>query len=639
MKGASYTAKDITVLEGLEAVRKRPGMYIGSTGPRGLHHLVHEVVDNSIDEAMAGYCDRITVTIKEDNSVQVSDNGRGIPVGKLPRYNKPAVEIVLTKLHAGGKFGGEGYKVAGGLHGVGISVVNALSEWLEVRVERDEKVYCQKFEYGKPITDLKVIDKTNKTGTTITFLADEKIFEEVQYNFETIAQRIKEMAFLNKGLKLALIDERETKNGKPKKISFCFDGGIVDFVKHLNSSKDALHEKVIYFEAEADFGAQLEVAIQYNQGFNSGIFTFANNINTQEGGVHLSGLKAALTRTINDYARRKGFLKEKEANLGGEDVREGITAIVSVKVKDPQFEGQTKTKLGNPEIRGFVEGVVGRKLGDFLEENPPEAKAIANKMLNAYRARQAARKARELVRRKGLLENTSLPGKLADCSSNDKNISEIYIVEGDSAGGSAKQARDRNFQAILPLRGKILNVEKARLNKILGNTEIQALITALGTGIDEDFDLSGLRYGKTIIMTDADVDGAHIRTLILTFLFRYMDELIEKGHVFIAQPPLYRVTQNKKETYAFSDKELEKILVATESRKNATIQRYKGLGEMNPSQLWETTMDPESRSLIRVTIEDAAYADEIFSTLMGDKVEPRKIFIQQHAKDVRFLDI
>jgi len=609
-------------------------MYIGSTGPRGLHHLVYEVVDNSIDEALAGYCEGIEITIHEDNAVTVSDNGRGIPVDNVAKYRKPAVEVVLTMLHAGGKFGGGGYKVSGGLHGVGLSVVNALSKWLIVEVRRDGKIHRQRFEYGKPTEKLHVVGKSSKTGTTVSFMADDGIFENVEYNFETLAQRMRETAFLTKCLKITMADERV----EPRETeTFRYTGGLVDFVKYLNANKDPLHRKVIYFESEAE-DAELDVGMQWNMAYTESIFTFANNINTHEGGMHLVGFKNALTRTVNDYARSKTLLKEKDPNLTGEDIREGLTAIVSVKVRNPQFEGQTKTKLGNTEIRGLVESTVAAKLGEFLEENPGEAKRIVSKTIAAAQARSAARKARELTRRKSLLESTSLPGKLADCAVRDPELAEIFIVEGDSAGGSAKQARDRNTQAILPLKGKILNVEKARLNKILSSEEIQAMVTALGTSIDEDFDINGARYHKAIIMTDADVDGAHIRTLILTFLYRYMPELIERGYVYIAQPPLYKVTAGAKTRYAYSDRELEEILASVE-RNGSQIQRYKGLGEMNPEQLWETTMDPDRRTLLQVTLEDATVADAIFTTLMGDKVEPRKEFIAKHAKDVRFLDV
>jgi DNA gyrase subunit B len=608
-------------------------MYIGSTGPRGLHHLVYEVVDNSIDEALAGYCKNITVTIKKGNVVVVSDDGRGIPVDIIPKYKKSAVEIVLTVLHAGGKFGGEGYKVSGGLHGVGISVVNALSENLTVEVKRDGKIYKQSYEYGKPVTELEVVGKTKKTGTTTTFVPDKSVFEEVDFNFDTISQRMREMAFLNKDLKIELFDEREEPFVEAQ---YKYSGGIIDFVKHLNNTKEPLHKKIIYFE-NSEAGNQVEVAMQYNTGYTESVFTFANNINTHEGGTHLSGFKSALTRTINDYARKKGLLKEKEENLSGDDIREGLTAIVSVKLREPQFEGQTKTKLGNMEMRGLVESTVGSRLDEFLEENPQTAKLVINKVIQAARARAAARKARELTRRKGLLESTSLPGKLADCSVQDPALSEIYLVEGDSAGGSAKQARDRSFQAILPLKGKILNVEKARLNKVLGSEEIQAIITALGTGVGEDFDLDNLRYHKIIIMTDADVDGAHIRTLILTFFYRHMLPLIEAGCVYIAQPPLYKVKHDGLTKYFYKDRELENYL--SNLNKEVNLQRYKGLGEMNPEQLWDTTMNPEARTLLKVNLEDVITADEIFSVLMGDKVEPRKEFIQKHATDVRFLDI
>ena len=634
MKNQAYTAKDITVLEGLEAVRRRPGMYVGSTGSRGLHHLVYEVVDNSIDEALAGFCTQIDVAIHSDNSVTVVDNGRGIPVDVMPKYNKPAVEVVMTMLHAGGKFGGDGYKVSGGLHGVGVSVVNALSEWLTVEVRRDGFAFQQRYERGKPVTGLEVIGKARTTGTTITFFPDREIFETIEFSTEILAQRMREMAFLNRGLQITLIDERVA---PAEKLVFKYKGGIVDFVKHLNSTKEPLHKKVIYFGGSGDLG-EVEAALQYNTGYTESVFSFANNINTHEGGTHLSGFKAALTRTINDYARSKGLLKEKEENLSGEDVREGLTAIFSVKLREPQFEGQTKTKLGNTEMRGFVESITNAKLSEFLEENPKEARLITSKVIQAARARQAARKARELTRRKSLLESSSLPGKLADCSLTDPALTELYLVEGDSAGGSAKQARDRSFQAILPLRGKILNVEKARLNKILQSEEIQAMVTALGTGIGEDFDLSQARYHKIILMTDADVDGAHIRTLILTFFYRYMHEMIEAGYIYIAQPPLYKVSRDKEVYYAYKEKELEKVLKKFDG-KPVAIQRYKGLGEMNPDQLWETTMNPQARILMRVTMEDATVADEIFSILMGDKVEPRRDFIQRHAKDVRFLDI
>jgi len=629
-----YNAEDITVLEGLEAVRKRPSMYIGSTSIRGLHHLIYEVVDNSIDEALAGFCNNIDVTIHPDNSVIVEDNGRGIPVEIIPKYNRSAVEIVLTKLHAGGKFGGGGYRVSGGLHGVGVSVVNALSEWLVVEVRRGGKVYQQKYERGTPVSKLEIVGSSKNQGTTISFLPDKKIFDDINFDPEMINQRMRETAFLNKDLKIKVVD---TRGESPKEIVYKYKGGIVDFVKYLNSKKDVLHKKIIYFEGEGN-GNNIELAAQYNSGYSENIFSFANNINTHEGGTHLSGLRAALTRTLNDYARGYGLLKEKEENLAGEDIREGLTVVLSVKLLEPQFEGQTKTKLGNSEMRGLVDNVVSGKLKEFLEENPKEARIIVNKAISASLARQAARKAREITRRKGLLENMSLPGKLADCSTKDPSHSEIYLVEGDSAGGSAKQARDREFQAILPLKGKILNVEKARINKILNSEEIKAIISALGTGVGEDFDLEAARYHRAIIMTDADVDGSHIRTLILTFFYRYMQPLIEEGYVYIAQPPLYKITQKKKNYYAFSDKELNETLEKT-GREGISIQRYKGLGEMNPDQLWETTMNPDTRTLLQVTIDDAVSADEIFTILMGDKVEPRREFIQKHAKDVRFLDI
>lgn len=632
---AEYTAKDITVLEGLEAVRKRPSMYIGSTGPRGLHHLVYEVLDNAIDEALAGACQNVDIIFHEDSSITVIDDGRGIPVDIIENYGQPAVTLVLTRLHAGGKFGGDGYKVAGGLHGVGVSVVNALSEWLIVEVYRGGKIYRQEFERGEPKTGLELSGETNKRGTKVTFKPDNKIMETINVNRDVIAQRVKETAFLMKGLRIRLTDERE----KPAYVEeYCYEGGVVDFVKHINEAKEPLHQKIIYFDAKNKDDTMLEVAMQYNEGYNESIFTFVNNINTQEGGTHLSGFKSALTRSINDYARRKGFLKEKDENVSGEDVREGLTAIISVKMKNPQFEGQTKTKLGNTEVRYFTETIVFQKLNEFLEENPPDTRLIVTKIINAAQARQAARKARELVRRKGLLENTSLPGKLADCVTKDASEAEIFIVEGDSAGGSAKQARNRQFQAILPLKGKILNVEKARINKVLSSEEIQAIITAVGTGIDEDFDIESVRYGKIIIMSDADIDGAHIRTLILTFLYRFAQELVEKGHIYIAQPPLYRVTVDGKDRYAYTDEQLREILNSSGGKKY-TIQRYKGLGEMNPKQLWETTMNPETRTLIQVTIEDAIRADEIFSTLMGTKVEPRREFIEKYAREVRFLDI
>jgi len=687
----SYDAGDIQVLEGLEPVRKRPGMYVGSTGTRGLHHLVYEVVDNSVDEALAGFCDRIDVAVLPDSSVRVVDNGRGIPVKEMPQFGKPALEIVMTKLHAGGKFGGEGYKVSGGLHGVGVSVVNALSDWLVVDVCRDGHRFRQSYRRGVPVADMEQLEACgDSTGTTIHFRPDTEIFDDLNFNFNTLAQRLREVAFLNRGLSITLCDDRDgealevapSDDGEAEKpsglaedlavaaevaaeatserpqthataetagdtdaesnpdrrcVTFCYHGGIEDFVRHINAQKDPIHPKVIWFEArEADY--HMELAMQWNAGYIDNVFSFANNINTHEGGSHLTGFRTAITRTVNDYARSKGFLKEKDENLSGEDVREGLAAILSVKLKDPQFEGQTKTKLGNSEMRGFVETVVNQKLAEFLEENPSDARLALLKCVQAAHARQAARKARDLTRRKSVLENTTLPGKLADCSIKDPAACEIYLVEGDSAGGSAKQARDRSFQAILPLRGKIINVEKARLNKILSNTEIQAIITAVGTNLGEEFNLEGARYHKVIIMTDADVDGAHIRTLILTFLFRNMNELIEAGYVYIAQPPLYRVSHKRQDYYAFNDHQLEQVL-ARIGRPGATIQRFKGLGEMNPEQLWETTMNPNTRTLLQVQVDDAALADEIFTTLMGDKVEPRREFIESNARYVRNLDV
>jgi len=634
LKKTSYDAKDITVLEGLSAVRKRPGMYIGSTGTRGLHHLIYEVVDNSIDEAMAGYCDNILVVLNKDDSVTVIDDGRGIPVKKIEKYNKPAVEIVLTKLHAGGKFGGEGYKVSGGLHGVGISVVNALSEKLKVEVRRDGYIYNQEYVRGNPAGPLKKGAKTKSHGTAITFYPDTQIFEDLDYKYEILSSRMKEMAFLNKGLKITLTDLREEED---KKEEYRFEGGIIDFVNYLCEKKDCLHKNVLYI-ANKDQDHEVEIAMQYTTGYSESIFSFANNINTTEGGTHLSGFRGALTRTINDYARNNNILKDKDENLQGEDVREGLTAIISVKLKDPQFEGQTKTKLGNSEIKGFVESTVNSRLAEYLGEHPSVAKAIVNRCLDAARARNAAKKARDLTRKKSLLESGSLPGKLADCSINDPKFSEIYLVEGDSAGGSAKQARDRRFQAILPLRGKILNVEKARLNKMLSSNEIQAMITAFGAGIGEDFNIEDTRYHKIIIMTDADVDGSHIRTLILTFLYRYMPRLIDAGYVYIAQPPLYQVKNGKEVNYAYTEKELDKFKNKYKGKK-INVQQYKGLGEMDPEQLWDTTMNPETRTLLKIEVEDALIADDVFSTLMGDKVEPRRRFIEKNARGVSFIDI
>lgn len=632
--GTSYDESQIQVLEGLEAVRKRPGMYIGSTSSRGLHHLVWEVVDNSIDEALAGYCTKIDVIVHRDNSITVIDNGRGIPVGEHPKLKRPTLEVVLTVLHAGGKFGGEGYKVSGGLHGVGVSVVNALSKKLIVRVQRDGKIHEQEYSCGIPQYDVRIVGETEETGTQVTFWPDEEIFTETtEYDYDTLQSRIRELAFLNKGIEITLTDERTDESH-----TFKYDGGIVSFVQYLNRTREALHEPPIYVEGDKDY-IHVEVALQYNDSYTENIYSFANNINTHEGGTHESGFKSALTRILNDYARKNNAIKDNDANLSGDDVREGLTAIISVKIPDPQFEGQTKTKLGNSEVRGIVESLFAEKLQEFLDENPSIARKIVEKGVQAQRAREAARKARELTRRKSALEVSSLPGKLADCSSKDASISEVYIVEGDSAGGSAKQGRDRHFQAILPLRGKILNVEKARLDKILSNAEIRAIITALGTGIGDDFDISKARYHKIIIMTDADVDGAHIRTLLLTFFYRYMRRLIEVGYIYIAQPPLYKLERNKTVRYAYNDKQREAIMTEFGEGAKVNVQRYKGLGEMNPSQLWETTMDPESRTLLQVSIQDAIEADLVFDTLMGDNVEPRREFIQQHAKYVKNLDI
>ncbi|MDT9026548.1 MULTISPECIES: DNA topoisomerase (ATP-hydrolyzing) subunit B [Rossellomorea] len=634
-QGQSYDENQIQVLEGLEAVRKRPGMYIGSTSGRGLHHLVWEIVDNSIDEALAGYCNEIEVIIEEDNSITVTDNGRGIPVGIHEKMGRPAVEVIMTVLHAGGKFGGGGYKVSGGLHGVGASVVNALSTELEVHVHRDGNIYYQKFEKGVPSFDLKVIGETDKTGTIIHFTPDPEIFTETtEYEYDTLANRIRELAFLNRGIQISIEDKR----GEGKRRDYHYEGGIKSYVEHLNRSKEVIHEEPIYIEGEKD-EITIEIALQYNDGFASNLYSFANNIHTHEGGTHESGFKTALTRVINDYARKNNVFKESDANLSGEDVREGLTAIISIKHPDPQFEGQTKTKLGNSEARTITDSLFSEHLETFLLENPVVARKVVEKGLMAARARLAAKKARELTRRKSALEISSLPGKLADCSSKDPSISEIYVVEGDSAGGSAKQGRDRHFQAILPLRGKIINVEKARLDKILSNNEVRAIITALGTGIGEDFNLAKARYHKIVIMTDADVDGAHIRTLLLTFFYRYMRNIIEAGYIYIAQPPLYKIQQGKKIEYAYNDKELDRILAEISPTPKPGIQRYKGLGEMNPEQLWETTMDPESRTLLQVSLQDAIEADETFDILMGDKVEPRRNFIEENAAYVKNLDI
>ena len=634
---SAYDASSIQVLEGLEAAKRRPGMYIGSTGPRGLHHLVWEIVDNSIDEALAGHCSEILVSVHEDNSVSVTDDGRGMPVGEMKKYGKSAAEVILTTLHAGGKFDGQGYKVSGGLHGVGASVVNALSEWLVLEVRREDHVWTQRYERGFPKGDLSKTRKLKRgegTGTTISFMPDPEVFTEtVELSFDTLSRRFRESAFLNKGLKIRLVDERE----EGREVAYQYEGGIRDFVAHINEAKDPVHKTVFYFQREDEGVGDVEVAMQWNNGFQDSVFTFANNINTHEGGAHLSGFRAALSRTINAYARGKGLLKEKEENLTGDDIREGLAAVISVKLREPQFEGQTKTKLGNTEVKGLVESNTNRYLAEFLEERPAEAKAIINKALQAARARQAARKVRDTIR-KGYLESSTLPGKLADCSSKDPARSELYIVEGDSAGGSAKQGRERNFQAILPLRGKILNVEKANINKVLSNVEIQAMISAVGAGVGETFDVEQARYNKVIIMTDADVDGSHIRTLILTFLYRNMKELIEAGYVYIAQPPLYKITHQRKDYYVYNDRELQDTLSRLSANGNANIGRFKGLGEMNPNQLWETTMDPQNRTLLQVTVESAAVADELFTDLMGDKVEPRKRFIEENAREVKNLD-
>ena len=634
-----YGADQIQILEGLEAVRKRPGMYIGSTSARGLHHLVYEIVDNAVDEALAGYCDTIEVFINEDNSITVTDNGRGIPVGINHKAGIPAVEVVFTILHAGGKFGGGGYKVSGGLHGVGASVVNALSTWLEVTIYHEGKVYRQRYERGKTIYKLKVIGDCDpdKTGTMVTFLPESEIFEETVFDFITLKHRFREMAFLTKGLKIVAVDKRDE---EPKEVIFHYEGGIKEFVQYLNRSNSSLYEDILYFDGTKD-GVVVEVAMQHNDSYTENTYGFVNNITTPEGGTHIVGFRNALTKTFNEYARKNKILKESESNLSGEDIREGLTAIISVKIEDPQFEGQTKQKLGNSEARGAVDNVVSSQLEIYLEQNPSVAKTIIEKSVLSQRARDAARKARELTRRKSALEGMSLPGKLADCMDKDPSKCEIYIVEGDSAGGSAKTARSRATQAILPLRGKILNVEKARLDKIYANAEIKAMITAFGTGIHEDFDISKLRYDKIIIMTDADVDGAHIATLLLTFLYRFMPELIKQGHVYLAKPPLFKIEKNKKVFYAYSEKEQDEILGEIGRDGNNRIQRYKGLGEMDAEQLWETTMDPERRILLRVTMDEEASSeiDLTFTTLMGDKVEPRREFIEENAKYVKNLDV
>jgi DNA gyrase subunit B len=632
VKSGTYDASKIQVLEGLEAVRRRPGMYIGSTDVRGLHHLIYETVDNSVDEALAGYCTQINVTINADSSVTVKDDGRGIPVDEHPKLHKSALEVVMTVLHAGGKFGGGGYKVSGGLHGVGSSVVNALSEWLRVDVRRDGKIYRQEYKRGVPTMPVTVIGKSTSTGTETTFLSDTEIFGTSSYSFETLAQRFRETAYLTKGLKIIFKDERNDKES-----TFYFEGGIVSFVRHLNKNRQVLHARPIYVNRDAD-GVSVEIAIQYNDGYAESVFSFANNINTVDGGTHTTGFRSALTRTLNDYARKSNILKENESNFSGEDTREGLTGIISVKLAEPQFEGQTKAKLGNAEVEGIVKSVLGDGLTAYLQENPSDAKCIIEKCLMVSRAREAARKARDLVIRKGALDGMALPGKLADCSEKDPARSELYIVEGDSAGGSAKQGRDRRFQAILPLRGKILNVEKSRMDKMLNNQEIRNMITALGVGIGDSFDIKKLRYHRVIIMTDADVDGSHIRTLLLTFFFRHMEALVTDGFLYIAQPPLYKIQDGKEKHWVFSEEEKDDILKKYNG-KQPNMQRYKGLGEMNPEQLWETTMDPASRTIWQVGVDDMVAADEVFDMLMGESVPPRKRFIQTHAKNVKNLDI
>ena len=629
-----YGANQIQILEGLEAVRKRPGMYIGSTSARGLHHLVYEVVDNSIDEALAGYCTHIEVTIHKDNSITVTDNGRGIPVD-MHESGKPAVEVVLTVLHAGGKFGGSGYKVSGGLHGVGVSVVNALSTNMEVKVKRDGKIHEITFEKGVTKEPLKVVGQTDETGTLVHFVPDAEIFDETVYDYDTLRHRLRELSFLNRGITIILTDERPEEEVRQE--TFYFEGGISSFVEHLNRNKEVINPEPVYFNGTKDTTV-VEIALQYNTSYSENIYSFVNNINTEEGGTHLAGFKSALTRAANDFARRQGIIKNNEDNLVGEDIREGLTCVISIKLREPQFEGQTKTKLGNSEVRGIVDSIVSEGLSEYFEENPVISKKIIEKSIMASRAREAARKARELTRRKNALEVSSLPGKLADCSVKDPEQAEIYLVEGGSAGGSAKQGRDRRFQAILPLRGKILNVEKARLDKILNNEEIRTMITAFGSGIGSEFDITKRRYGKIIIMTDADVDGAHIRTLLLTFFYRYMRPLIENGHVYIAQPPLYQIRKGRSHWYTYSDEELAQKLDEI-GRDGITVQRYKGLGEMNPEQLWETTMDPEKRTVLQVHLREAEEADSIFTILMGDKVEPRRRFIEEHANLVRNLDL
>jgi DNA gyrase subunit B len=633
-----YGDEQIQVLEGLEAVRKRPGMYIGTTSLRGLHHIVYEIMDNSIDEALAGYCDCIRVIINKDNSITNIDNGRGIPVGINKKMGISTVEVVHTILHAGGKFGGDGYKVSGGLHGVGASVVNALSEWMVVEVAREGKLYRQRYERGVPVTKLEVVGEADYTGTKTTFKADSEIFDEINFEYETLLKRFRELAFLNRGLKIQLVDDR---GEEPTETELHYEGGIVSFVQYINQNKDAIHEDIIYYSGEKE-NAEIEIAMQYTDTYVENVFSFANNIPTTEGGTHVTGFKSAITKVINDYARKYNILKENEKNLSGEDVREGITAIINIKLLDPQFEGQTKTKLGNADIRSFTENVVSEKLQNFLEENPKTSKIIIEKSITSCRAREAARKARDMTRRKTALESSTLPGKLADCQERDPRLCEIFIVEGDSAGGSAKQGRDRKFQAILPLWGKMLNVEKARADKVYGNEKLTPVITALGAGFGEDIDLDRLRYHKVIIMADADVDGSHIRTLLLTFLFRYMKPLVEKGHVYIAQPPLYKLKKGKEEHYVYNDRDLKKLMDEKGWEKgdaNISFQRYKGLGEMNSDQLWETTMNPKTRKILKVDLDDPVHADEIFTILMGEKVEPRKAFIQKYAKSVANLDI
>lgn len=634
----NYGEEQIQVLEGLEAVRKRPGMYIGTTSSRGLHHLVYEIMDNSIDEALAGFCDTIKVIINEDSSITNIDNGRGIPVGIHPKMGIPTVEVVHTMLHAGGKFGGSGYKVSGGLHGVGAAVVNALSEWMVVDVLRDGKIYRQRYERGKPVTKLEIVGDTDKSGTITTFMADSTIFDEVSFDYNILLKRFRELAFLNSGLSIHLIDKRAEVE---KDLKLHYEGGLISFVQYINQNKNVIHDDIIYLNGEKD-SSQIEIAIQYTDSYVENVFSFANNIPTTEGGTHVTGFKSAITKVINDYARKANLLKENEKNLSGEDIREGITAVINVKLTDPQFEGQTKTKLGNAEIRSLAESVVTEKLNYILEENPRTAKIIIEKSITSCRAREAARKARELTKRKSALETLALPGKLADCQEKDPRLCELFIVEGDSAGGSAKQGRDRKYQAILPLWGKMLNVEKARADKVYGNDKLTPVITALGAGFGEDMELDKLRYHKIIIMADADVDGSHIRTLLLTFFFRYMKPLVENGHIYVALPPLYKVSKGKDENYVYNERDLDKLLSEKgweRGDKNLSLQRFKGLGEMNPDQLWDTTMNPETRKMLKIDLTNPIVADEVFTVLMGEKVEPRRDFIQEHAKFVNNLDI